>query len=188
MKTNSEIVAENIEMIKTCCSHQVRKYDCPREYYDDVVQEVSLTLLEYDNEKLNKIVDENHLNAFISGILVHQLYSTNSQFYRTYRRLRELSNEISDGVAPVAPKIKAKKEPPAESLPYYIEDFMPDGEKDDDEMLELKQKIMELSPGERNIFLSYCESSNVSSLARMMKCPPALLTNYLNNVKKKLRE
>lgn len=187
MKTNSEIVKDNIEMISTCCSHQVRKYDCPREFYDDVVQEVALTLLEYDNEKLNRIVDENHLNAFVSGILVHQLYSTNSQFYRTYRRLRELSNDVDDDMKPAVPKIRTKKEPPVESLPYYLEDFIPDEDNDDDETLELKERIMKLSPGERNIFLSYCENNNISSLARMMKCPPALLTNYLNNVKKKLK-
>lgn len=188
MKTNSEIVAENMELIRTCCSHQVRKYDCPREFLDDVIQETALTLLEYDNERLNEIRDDNRLNAFISGILVRQLYSTNSQFYRKYRKLRELSSDVTENTQPAEPKTKAKKEPPVENLPYYMEDFLPDEETDDDETLELKMKIQRLSPGERNIFLSYCENSNVANLARMMKCPAALLVNYLNNVKKKLKQ
>lgn len=184
--TNSDIVSQNIELIRTCCSHQVRKYDCPKEFLDDVMQETALTLLEYDNDKLNKIYDDKKLNAFVTGILVRQLYSTNSQFYRKYRKLRELMNDVTEDVEPATPKIKSKKEAPAEEMPYYPEDFMPNDE-DDDEILELKDKIWCLSPGERNIFLSYCENPNVSSLARMMKCPQALLNNYLNNVKKKLK-
>ena len=185
--TNSEIVRENMELIETCCSHQVRKYDCPKEFLSDVVQETALTLLEYDNAKLNKIVSDKKLNAFITGILLHQLYSTNSQFYRKYRKLRELANDVTEDVTPAQSRIKTKKETPAEQMPYYPEDFMP-CEDDDDEMVALKVKIWKLSPGERNIFLSYCENPNVSSLARSMKCPQALLNNYLNNVKKKLKQ
>lgn len=184
--TNSEIVAANWELINTCCSHQVRKYDCPREFLDDVVQETALTLLEYDNEKLNKIHDDKKLNAFVTGILVRQLYSTNSQFYRKYRKLRELMNEVTEDVEPAMPKIKSKREAPVEEMPYYPEDFMPN-EDDDDETLEMKARIWALGPGERNIFLSYCETPNVSSLARAMKCPQALVNNYINNVKKKLK-
>lgn len=186
MKKNSEIVSENYDLITTCCSHQVRKYDCPREFLDDVIQETALILLEYDNEKLNKIVEDNHLSAFITGILVRQLYSCNSAFYRTYRRLREMSSDIKDDIEPAEHKGRAKKEEPAEKLPYYPEDFMPNDD-DTDELLELKDKVSRLSPGERNIFLSYCENPNISSLARSMKCPAPLLTNYLNNVKNKLK-
>ena len=186
MKTNSEIVSENFELIRTCCSHQARKYDTPSDLLDDVIQEVSLILLEYDNEKLNKIISENHLNAFVTAILVRQLYSTNSQFYRKFRKFAELSNEVTEYDFPAEPKAKVKQEPPAEKLPYYPEDYVP-CEEDSDEIVELKTKIARLMPGERNIFLSYCENTNISSLARMMKCPPALLNNYINNVKKKLK-
>lgn len=184
--TNSEIVAENYDLIKLCCSHQCRKYDTPMEFVDDITQEICLILLEYDNAKLSKIVEENHLNSFITGILVRQLYSTNSQIYRMYRKLRELSNEVTEDVEPAAPKIRHKKEAPAENLPYYVEDYMPNDE-DDDETLYYKEVIAGLRPGERNIFLSYCENPNVSSMARSLKCPQALLNNYLNNVKNKFK-
>lgn len=184
--TNNEIVANNIDLIKLCCSHQVRKYDTPQEFLDDIIQDTCITLLEYDNEKLNRIVEEDHLNAFITGILVRQLYSTNSQTYRIYRRLRELSNEVTEDVEPADPKSKAKKEPPAEKLPYYPEDFEI-REDDTEEMVKIKQSISTLSPGERNIFLSYCENPNLTAFAKQLKVTPGLLRNYLNNVKNKIK-
>lgn len=185
--TNNEIVTGNFDMIQLCCSHQVRKYDTPPEFLDDIVQDVCMTLLEYDNDKLNKIVEENHLNAFVTGILVRQLYSTNSQTYRTYRRLRELSNEVTEDLEPAVSKVKVKKEAPAEQLPYYPEDY---DIKDDDteEMEKIKKSLLTLSPGERNIFLTYCENPNITSFARQLKCPAPLLRNYLNSVKNKIKE
>lgn len=184
--TNNEIVANNIDLIKLCCSHQVRKYDTPREFLDDIVQDICIILLEYDNEKLNKIVEEDHLNAFVTACLVRQLYSTNSQFYRTYRRLRELSDEVAEDVEPADPKSKVKKQPGPEELPYYPEDFEVK-EDDTEEMVKIKQSISTLSPGERNIFLSYCENPNLTAFAKQMKVTPGLLRNYLNNVKNKIK-
>lgn len=184
--TNNEIVSDNLDLIKLCCSYQVRKYDTPNEFLDDIVQDVCITLLEYDNAKLNNIVEEGHLNAFISGILVRQLYSTNSQTYRIYRRMRELSNEVTEDMAPAEPKVKAKKEPPAENVPYYPEDFEIK-EDDSEEMMKIKQSIQTLSPGERNIFLSYCENPNLTAFAKRLNVTPSLLRNYINNVKNKIK-
>lgn len=184
--TNNEIVSSNFDLIKTCCMHQSLKYDTPSEFFDDIVQEVSLILLEYDNEKLNRIVNNGHLNAFITACLKRQLYSTNSAFYRTYRRFRENSNPISENDTPMEPKAKVKKEEPAEKVPYYPEDYDP-CEDDSDELAELKAAIMELSPGERNIFLTYCENPNLSSFAHELKVSPQLLKNYLTPIKNKLK-
>ena len=185
--TNNEIVEQNYEMIELCCSHQVRKYDTPAELLPDIIQDVCMTLLEYDNTKLNKIVEDNHLNAFVTGILVRQLYSTNSQTYRTYRRLREMSNEVTEDVEPAISSARSKKEAPAETLPYYPEDY--DIKEDDDEQMErIKMSLTTLSPGERNIFLTYCENPNITSFAKQLKCPAPLLRNYLNSVKNKIKE
>lgn len=184
--TNNEIVAANFDLIKLCCSHQVRKYDTPAEYLDDVIQDTCMTLLEYDNDKLNKIVEEDHLNAFVTGILVRQLYSMNSQTYRTYRRLRELSDPVSEDMTPAVSKVKPKKEPPAEQLPYYPEDYEVKDE-DTEEMTKIKNSIANLSPGERNIFLSYCENPNITVFAKQLKVPTGLLRNYLGNVKNKIK-
>lgn len=187
MLTNNEIVTSNFDLIRLCCFHQATKYDTPSEFLDDIVQEVSLILLEYDNEKLNKIVEENHLNAFITACLKRQLYSTNSAFYRTYRRFRENSNPVSENDNAAESKAKVKKEKPAEKVPYYPEDYEA-SEDDSDELAELKAAIMELSPGERNIFLTYCENPNISSFARELKVSPQLLKNYLAPIKTKLKQ
>lgn len=185
--TNNEIVEQNIDLIRLCCSHQARKYDTPLEFLDDIVQDVCIILLEYDNKKLNKIVDENHFNAFVTAILVRQLYSTNSQTYRIYRKLRELSNEVTEDLEPALSKVKVKKEDPAEQLPYYPEDY--DITEEDTELTEkIKKSVSNLSPGERNIFLTYCEKPNITSFAKQLKCPAPLLRNYLNNVKNKIKE
>ena len=94
--SNSTIVRENFGLISTCCSYQSVKYNVPEDLFDDLVQEVSLVLLEYDNDKLNRIVEQKHLNAFITGILVRMCYSTNSQFYRDYRKFSANCEEITD--------------------------------------------------------------------------------------------
>ena len=86
----------NYSLIRTCCRFQVNKYSIPQELHDDVLQIVCLVILEYDNAKLNKIVEENHLNAFVTGILVRQLYSKNSPFYREFRKFQNITSSIDD--------------------------------------------------------------------------------------------
>lgn len=86
----------NYALIRTCCRFQVNKYSIPLDLHDDVLQLVCLVILEYDNDKLNKIVEENHLNAFVTGILVRQLYSRNSPFYREFRKFQNITSSIDD--------------------------------------------------------------------------------------------
>jgi hypothetical protein len=74
----------------------VNKYSIPHDLHNDVLQLVCLVILEYDNAKLNKIVEENHLNAFVTGILVRQLYSKNSPFYREFRKFQNITSSIDD--------------------------------------------------------------------------------------------
>ena len=93
--TNTEIVRINLNLIKTCCSYQAQKYSVPKDLLDDLVQEVSLILLEYPNDKLDRINSENHMNAFITGILLRTCYSTNSQFYRQFRKFSSMTDDIT---------------------------------------------------------------------------------------------
>ena len=86
----------NYALIRTCCRFQVNKYSIPLDLHNDVLQLVCLVILEYDNAKLNKIVEENHLNAFVTGILTRQLYSRNSPFYREFRKFQNITNSIDD--------------------------------------------------------------------------------------------
>lgn len=86
--SNNEILLDNLNLINTCISYQVTKYNQYR-FIDDIKQDIYLIILNYDNEKLNKIVDDKRMNAFITGILVNQLYSRTSPFYRRYRKFSE---------------------------------------------------------------------------------------------------
>lgn len=86
----------NYALIRTCCRFQVNKYSIPLDLHNDVLQLVCLVILEYDNEKLNKIVEENHLNAFVTGVLTRQLYSRNSPFYREFRKFQNITSSIDD--------------------------------------------------------------------------------------------
>lgn len=168
----------------------MRIYGTPPELYDDIVQDICVILLEYDNEKLNRIQSENHMSAFITGILVRQLYSTNSAVYRTYRRLADNSDDIdsawylSDDYK-ARPKYKDKKEDFDD--PISIEDYEITPE-DSDFMISVKEALDKLSIGELSIFLNYAESGNISKLARQMKVPTALLVYYIGRVKNKIKE
>lgn len=96
MQSNSAIVNDNIKLIKTCVWYQCAKYKVPAELQQDIVQDICLILLEYNNICLNSIVEQNHLNAFITGILKRQLYSTCSKVYKKYRRHQRTSVSIDE--------------------------------------------------------------------------------------------
>ena len=94
--TNSQIVDKNIELIRTCCQYQASKYSVPKDLVDDLTQEVALILLQYPNDKLEKIQAENHMNCFITGILLRTCYSKNSQFYRVFRKFSSMTDDIDE--------------------------------------------------------------------------------------------
>lgn len=88
--SNSEILMANLKLINTCISYQVIKYNASH-YIEDIKQEIYLIILEYPNDKLNVIHKDNHINAFVTGILIRQLFSKTSPFYRKYRKFSELA-------------------------------------------------------------------------------------------------
>lgn len=62
-------------------------------YMDDLVQEIYLILLEYDQEKLQAIYDNDQINYFLTRIIKNQWCSTTSPFYRKYRKYYEHTDE-----------------------------------------------------------------------------------------------
>lgn len=68
-------------------------------YYDDLVQEIYLILLEYDQAKLQTIYENNQLNFWLTRIIKNQYCSTTSPFYKKYRKYYELIDGNSDGYA-----------------------------------------------------------------------------------------
>lgn len=87
-KTNSEIFGECYELLKECMDFQFKKL-CfldpgKRQFKDDLLQDVCIWLLTYDNDKLNDAYRNKHMNALITRIIQNQVYSNSSKFYHQY--------------------------------------------------------------------------------------------------------
>lgn len=93
MSNNNDIVIKNLELINTCIKYQTKGY---AQYKDDLRSEIILQLLEMDPIKLNKILIDNALNAYITKIIFYSLKTKNSRFYRMFidpqRRAKDIGN------------------------------------------------------------------------------------------------
>ena len=56
------------------------------DYYDDFVQEMYLTLLDYPNEKLDDIFRKNQIKFFTTRVCLNNWNSKTSPFYCKYKR------------------------------------------------------------------------------------------------------
>ena len=83
--TNNEILIHYYPLIQQCVMFQCRKYGWLK-HMNDILQDICLIILDYDNQKLNTTHQEKHFNAFVTGILVRQLYSVNSPAYKKYKK------------------------------------------------------------------------------------------------------
>lgn len=54
-------------------------------YLDDLIQEIYLILLEYDEGKMIKMYERKQLKFFIVRIIMNQYFSRNSPFYKKYK-------------------------------------------------------------------------------------------------------
>ena len=54
-------------------------------YFDDLVQEIYLIILEYDDNKIIKMYEQNQIKFFITRIIKNQYFSKNSTFYKKYK-------------------------------------------------------------------------------------------------------
>lgn len=99
MLSNSEIVQIYLDnrLIKTCVECQFSKLK-DRQYEDDFFQDLVLILLEYDNEKLNNAHNNNHINALITRIIMNNIYSVTSKYYKNYIKFNSNSDEITKDV------------------------------------------------------------------------------------------
>jgi hypothetical protein len=60
---------------------------------DDLLQEIYLVLLEYDENKIIKLYNNNQLKFFIVRIIQNQYFSKNSPFYTKYKKYYKLIDE-----------------------------------------------------------------------------------------------
>lgn len=66
------------------------------QFSGDLKNDIYLVLVNYDNERLNDAYRKGHLNALITRIIINMVYSNSSNFYRTYMKFMNRSNDIKD--------------------------------------------------------------------------------------------
>ena len=94
--SNNEFLVNNYSLLQDCVKYQASKYGCPKELTDDLMQEMSLIVLSYPQDKLNDVVSKHHENAWMTAVLVRTLYSKNSQFYRTFRKFSSMTDDLDE--------------------------------------------------------------------------------------------
>lgn len=72
------------QMIKNICK-------CSRSDLDDLAQLIYEALLNYDEEKLQRLNREGSMRYFLARIIKNQFYSDHSLYYYDYRRLQRVS-------------------------------------------------------------------------------------------------
>lgn len=103
--TNNEILETYLQngLIRRCVECQFAQLK-DREYMEDMFQDLCIILLE--DPKLENVHNNNKMNAYVSQILIRQLFSKTSPFYMTYRRFNEkTSSEITPEMADKMPDI-----------------------------------------------------------------------------------
>ena len=63
----------------------------------DLCQMVYLVLLEYDEDKLQDLWENNQINFFLARIIINQYRSSNSPFHTIFRKFQERSVSLGVG-------------------------------------------------------------------------------------------
>lgn len=88
MLTNSEIVDIYIKngLLWKCVVMQFLKLRdmYKTQYREDMYHDLILILLNYSPEKLNNAHENHHMNALVTRMLLNNLWSNTSKFYKTY--------------------------------------------------------------------------------------------------------
>lgn len=82
-------VIENV--VKNVCKSPVLKQN-----EQDLCQDLYLYLLEINNELLNRLYNNNELTYYIIGMVKNNVYSSSSNFYRTYKKFDMMTSDITE--------------------------------------------------------------------------------------------
>ena len=96
--SNKEIVEYylNNGLIQTCVDCQFSKIQ-DKQFKDDFFQDLCIILLTYDNDKMMDAHQNGHFNALVSRIIINQIYSVTSPYYRDYYKyLNKMRDYIPD--------------------------------------------------------------------------------------------
>ena len=93
--TNSEIVDIylNNRLIQTCVDCQFAKVK-DKQFKDDFFQDLIIILLTYDNDKMMDAHNNNHMNALVSRIIIYNIWSQTSRYYREYYKYQNKTREL----------------------------------------------------------------------------------------------
>ena len=87
----------NNGLLRECVDYQFAKVKDKSvlQFKDDFYQDLVVTLYTYDIEKLKDAHLNNHFNALVTRIIINNIWSTTSPFYRDYRRFDRRTDEIT---------------------------------------------------------------------------------------------
>lgn len=96
MLTNREIVEIYLknDLIQQCIECQFSKKKRGKQNQEDFFQDLVLILMEYDNEKMNDAHINNHMNALVTKIIVNNIFSKTSPYYKTYEKTLDYEEEL----------------------------------------------------------------------------------------------
>lgn len=93
---NIKTITDNLDLIKTCVDCQFAKLEnWKKQFREDMFHDLIITLMEYPECKVEDAVNNNHLNALITKILVNNLYSTTSPFFKKYLKFDMRTDDIT---------------------------------------------------------------------------------------------
>ena len=93
MKTNMDIIKENLDLIRTCVECQFARLK-DRQFMEDFHDDLIIILNDYDNDKMNDAVENDHLNALITRIIINQIFSSTSKFHKDYYKFQNRTDNI----------------------------------------------------------------------------------------------
>lgn len=68
-------------------------FGIPELYYDDLLQEIYLIILDYNQNKIEQIYNKGDMKFFLVRIIQNQYFSRNSPFYMKYKRFNQMKDE-----------------------------------------------------------------------------------------------
>ena len=94
MLTNTEI-AEQLakdKVIEDICTN----LRVTSNYYNDLVEEIYLIVMEYDNEKLNALMEKKQMHFWLTRVIKNNWESNTSPFWKTYRKFTSKQDDNAD--------------------------------------------------------------------------------------------
>lgn len=74
-----------------------------KQFKEDFMQDLIIILYNYDNEKLMDAHLNNHFNALVTRIIINNIWSKTSPYYKQYKKFMDRSDEITEEMIDTIP-------------------------------------------------------------------------------------